>query len=78
MNALKSELHKLCAQNRDGSYATQADRLGVLLLCADQLREEGCGLKRAARVKPDHFERLLQRWQREELDLSPAISSRFE
>lgn len=69
MGALKSELHKLCADNRDGSYATRADRLGVLLLCEQQLREGGYGFKRARGIKPRHVEYLVQRWLDEELSV---------
>ncbi len=69
MGALKNELHKLCADNRDGSYATRADRLGVLLLCEEQLRDGGYGFKRARGLKPRHVEHLVQRWLGESLSV---------
>lgn len=70
MGALKSELHALWAQNRDGSFATKADRLNVLLLCGEQLASGGYRLPGARSLKPKHIEHLVARWRAE--DLSPG------
>lgn len=70
MGALKSELHQLWAQNRDGSFATKADRLNVLLLCGEQLASGGYRLPGARSLKPKHIEHLIARWRAE--NLSPG------
>ncbi len=41
MRDLNYDFKQLCRHNRDGSYATQADREHILDLCADQLYEMG-------------------------------------
>ena len=41
MQDLNYELKQLCERNRDGSYATQANRERILTLIANQLREMG-------------------------------------
>ena len=41
MQDLNYELKQLCTRNRDGSFATQADRERILTLIANQLREMG-------------------------------------
>ena len=41
MRDLNYDLKQLCRRNRDGSYATQADREHILDLIADQLHEMG-------------------------------------
>jgi len=41
MHDLKYSLRILCRRNRDGSHATQGDRLSSLSLIADELREAG-------------------------------------
>jgi hypothetical protein len=60
-------LRQLCRRNRYGSYATQADRQGVLTLAARQLREAGFRQMRATSLKGKHVEALLERWQAEGL-----------
>ena len=52
----------LCRHNRDGSYATQADREHILDLVADQLHEMGYRGLRAQGMKPKHVEKLIARW----------------
>jgi hypothetical protein len=68
MRTLNYELKQLCYRNRDGSYATQADRLRILQLTADQLH--ACGFQRlqATGLKPKHIEALTRRWQAEQLN----------
>ena len=41
MRDLNYDFKQLCRRNRDGSFATQADRQNILDLCADQLYEMG-------------------------------------
>ena len=67
MDDLTYTLRQLCLRNRDGSYATQADRQRSLSLVARQLREAGFHQMRATSLKGKHVEALLQRWQAEDL-----------
>ena len=67
MQALNYELKQLCARNRDGSFATQADRERILTLVANQLREMGFVNMQAQSLKPKHVEKLVERWTAEEL-----------
>jgi hypothetical protein len=67
MDDLTYTLHQLCLRNRDGSFATQADRQRSLTLAARQLREAGFCQMRAGSLKGKHVEVLLQRWQAEDL-----------
>ncbi len=68
MRTLNFELKQLCYRNRDGSYATQADRLRILQLTATQLHESGFRDLRAGGLKPKHVDALSQRWQTEGLN----------
>ena len=67
MQDLNYELKQLCARNRDGSFATQADRERILTLIANQLREMGFVNMRAQSLKARHVEALVQRWLAEGL-----------
>lgn len=67
MQALNYELKQLCARNRDGSFATKADRERILTLVANQLREMGFVNLRAQSLKPKHVEKLVERWTAEGL-----------
>jgi hypothetical protein len=60
-------LRVLCQRNRDGSHATQADRLRTLTLASRQLREAGFKQMRARSLKGKHVQALLRRWQDEGL-----------
>ena len=64
---LNYDLKQLCRHNRDGSYATQADREHILDLIADQLEEMGFRHMNAHSLKPKHVEKLVERWLAEEL-----------
>jgi hypothetical protein len=68
MRQLNYDLKQLCHRNGDGSYGTQADRLRILQLVADQLHEAGFKDLRATGLKPKHVEALAQRWQAESLN----------
>jgi integrase len=67
MDDLTYTLRQLCQRNRDGSHATQADRLRALTLASRQLREAGFRQMRASSLKGKHVEALLERWQTEGL-----------
>jgi integrase len=67
MRNLNYELKQLCHRNRDGSYATQADRWRMLDLIANQLHELGYKDMRATSLKPKHVEALAERWKAESL-----------
>ncbi len=70
MRDLNYDLKQLCRRNRDGSYATQADREHILDLIADQLDEMGFRHMNAHSLKPKHVEKLVERWLAE--NLSPG------
>ena len=70
MRDLNYDLKQLCRRNRDGSYATQADREHILELIADQLHEMGFRHMNAHSLKPKHVEKLVERWLAE--NLSPG------
>jgi integrase len=70
MDDLTYALRALCMRNRDGSHATQADRMSILTLVSRQLREAGFRRMRPSSLKAKHVEALLKRWQAE--GLSPG------
>src|SRR5438093_1978222 len=67
MRDLNHDLKQLCRHNRDGSYATQADREHILDLIADQLHAMGFRHMNAHSLKPKHVEKLVERWLAESL-----------
>lgn len=62
MRDLNYQLKELCRKNRDGSYATQAQRLALLTLMANQLHELGYRQMEAQSLKPKHVEALVKHW----------------
>jgi site-specific recombinase XerC len=60
-------LRALCQRNRDGSHATQADRLRSLTLISRHLREAGFRQMQAGSLKGKYVDGLLERWQSEGL-----------
>ena len=62
-NHFAYQLKDLCRKNRDGSYATQAQRLSLLTLIANQLHELGFRQLEAQSLKPKHVEALVKRWR---------------
>jgi len=56
-------LKQLCRRNRDGSFATQADRQRSLTLMARQLRDAGFNQMQARSLKGKHVDALLNQWQ---------------
>ena len=67
VNDLNFQLNQLCEQNRDGSYATQAQRRWILDLIANQLQELGFRQMDSHSLKPKHVEALVKRWRDEKL-----------
>ena len=59
MDELTYSLRTLCRRNRDGSHATQANRMGTLTLCARQLREAGFRQLYVRSLKGKHIRTLL-------------------
>ena len=58
MRDLNYQLKNLCRNNRDGSYATQAQRQSMLELISNQLHELGFRQMSAQSLKPKHVETL--------------------
>lgn len=67
MRKLNYELKQLCLRNRDGSFATQADRQRSLDLCADQLHALGFENMVVSSLKQKHIDGLLGPWRKQEL-----------
>jgi site-specific recombinase XerC len=65
MKDLNYQLMKLCRQNRDGGYSTQATRSRILDLVANQLHELGYARMQATSLKPKHIETLVALWSRQ-------------
>jgi hypothetical protein len=76
MRHLNYALKQLSLRNRDGSYATRANRERMLGLIADQLEEMGFRHMDARSLKPKHIARLIERWRTEKLS-SGTIKNRM-
>ncbi len=63
MKDLNHQLMKLCRQNRDGGFSTQATRSRILDLIANQLHELGFRHMRPTSLKPKHVDALVAHWQ---------------
>jgi integrase len=63
MHQLTYELRQLAQQHKEGSYATQANRLHMLMLFGEQLHEAGFKQMHVGDFKPRHVQRLLTLWQ---------------
>ena len=70
MRALNYQLRQICLKNRDGSYATQAQRLWLLSRIANQLHQLGYRQLEADSLKPKHVEALTKFWLAEELAIA--------
>ena len=60
---LNYQLMRLCKENRDGSYSTQANRRRILDRIANQLHELGYRRMQAKSLKPKHVEALVSLWK---------------
>lgn len=65
MRDLNYQLKQLCHRNRDGSFATQADRERLLNLCANDLAERGFQQMSVDSLKPKHVAALLDKWKQD-------------
>ncbi len=63
MKDLNYQLSKLCRDNRDGSYSTQATRSRILDLIASQLQKLGYRRMQPRSLKPKHVDALITHWQ---------------
>ncbi len=67
MKDLNYQLMKLCRDNRDGSYSTQANRSRILDLMANQLSELRFRRMQAASLKPKHVDALVTLWKKQNI-----------
>ncbi len=63
MKDLNYQLSKLCRDNRDGGFSTQATRSRILDLIANQLQELGFRRMQPKSLKPKQVDALLAHWQ---------------
>jgi site-specific recombinase XerC len=63
MKDLNYQLSKLCRDNRDGSFSTQATRSRKLDLIANQLLALGYRRMQSTSLKPKHVDALLAKWR---------------
>ncbi len=63
MKDLNYQLSKLCRDNRDGGFSTQATRSRLLDLIANQLLALGFRRMQASSLKPKHIDALLAYWR---------------
>src|ERR1019366_4426647 len=67
MREFNYELKQLCRRNRDGSYATQADRERILDLVANQPQETGVKHMHATSLRANHGAALFARSHTEQI-----------
>lgn len=67
MKDLNYQLMKLCRDNRDGGYSTQATRSRMLDLIANQLHELGYRRMQPKSLKPKHVDALVAHWQDQDI-----------
>ena len=63
MKDLNYQLSKLCRDNRDGGFSTQATRSRILDLIASQLQELGYRRMQPRSLKPKHVDALIVHWK---------------
>jgi site-specific recombinase XerC len=63
MKDLNYQLIKLCRDNRDGGFSTQATRSRILDLIARQLQELGFRRMQPRSLKPKHVDALVAHWR---------------
>jgi site-specific recombinase XerC len=63
MKDLNYQISKLCRDNRDGSFSTQATRSRILDLIANQLQALGFRRMQLRSLKPKHVDALVAHWQ---------------
>ena len=65
MDKLQYQLKQICDRNRDGSYATQANRARALSQFAAQLKDLGYRKMCPQSLKPKHVDALIAHWKNE-------------
>jgi site-specific recombinase XerC len=73
---LQRSIHQVYKFNRDGSYATQADRRNILLQFAQDLVLAGFGLRDIRGLKQKHIQAVVKEWQNRGLKI-PTIKNRM-
>jgi site-specific recombinase XerC len=63
MKDLNYQLMKLCRENRDGGFSTQATRSRMLDLIASQLQELGYRRMQPKSLRPKHVDALVVHWR---------------
>ena len=69
MKDLNYQLSKLCRDNRDGSFSTQATRSRILDLIANQLQKLGYRRMQPRSLKPKHVDALVAHWQEQGISI---------
>ncbi len=69
MKDLNYQLSKLCRDNRDGSFSTQATRSRILDLIASQLQALGFRRMQSRSLKPKHVDALVAHWQEQGISI---------
>jgi site-specific recombinase XerC len=67
---LQRSIHQVYKFNRDGSYATQADRRSILFKFAKDLISTGFGLRDIRGLKQKHIQAVVKLWQDRGLKIS--------
>ena len=67
MRDLNYQLKTLCRHSREGSYATRANRLKMLMQMANQLHELGYRQLQASNLKIKHVDALITLWQNQQI-----------
>ena len=69
MKDLNYQLSKLCRDNRDGGFSTQATRSRLLDLIANQLLALGFRRMQSTSLKPKHIDALLAKWREQGISI---------
>lgn len=76
MKDLNYQLSKLCRDNRDGGFSTQATRSRILDLIANQLLALGFRRMQSTSLKPKHIDALLAKWHEQGISVG-TLKNRF-
>jgi len=76
MKDLNYQLAKLCRDNRDGSFSTQATRSRILDLIANHLQELGFRRMQPRSLKPKHVDALVGLWKEQGIRVG-TLKNRF-
>jgi len=76
MKDLNYQLMKLCRDNRDGGFSTQATRSRILDLIASQLQVLGYRRMQPTSLRPKHVDALLAHWREQDISVG-TLKNRF-